>query len=182
MRPAEAPAQANGAGGGAAPAASALTQELLSLKQLDLDELRVRWRKLYRATPPAHLTRPLLLRMVAYKIQANAFGDLDRETARFLDRIAQQLRKGNSQKGIVPPVSEKGLLKPGTVLVREHAGVLHKVTVLECGFSWKGGSYKSLSEAARAITGTTWNGPRFFGLREDEKPPRPGDKSVEARP
>jgi hypothetical protein len=57
-------------------------------------------------------------------------------------------------------------LKPGALLVREHAGVQHRVTVVEAGFAWNGATYKSLSEIARAITGTNWNGPRFFGLRD----------------
>jgi hypothetical protein len=55
---------------------------------------------------------------------------------------------------------------PGVLLAREHAGVLHRVTVLEKGFAWQGRSYGSLSEIARLITGTRWNGPRFFGLRD----------------
>jgi hypothetical protein len=57
--------------------------------------------------------------------------------------------------------------------MREHAGTLHRVVVLEDGFSWKGATYRSLSEVARAITGTNWNGPRFFGLRDRPQPARP---------
>ena len=65
----------------------------------------------------------------------------------------------------VPPVPDRRGLKPGTILVREHAGVLHRVVVMENGFAWEGKTFRSLSEAAQAITGTNWNGPRFFGLR-----------------
>ena len=64
-----------------------------------------------------------------------------------------------------PPVPDRRGLKPGTILVREHAGVLHRVVVMENGFAWEGKTFRSLSEAAQAITGTNWNGPRFFGLR-----------------
>ncbi|MFN7321876.1 MAG: DUF2924 domain-containing protein [Methylobacterium sp.] len=62
-----------------------------------------------------------------------------------------------------PPLAR---FKPGTVLMREHAGEMHKVTVLDVGYGWNGLTYRSLSEVARAITGTSWNGPRFFGLRD----------------
>jgi hypothetical protein len=65
----------------------------------------------------------------------------------------------------VPPVSLDQRLKPGTLLIREFGGEMHRVTVVAGGFSWKGLTYTSLSEVARAITGTRWNGPRFFGLR-----------------
>jgi hypothetical protein len=173
----------SGGRGEAAPRpSSAPAEELAALPQLSLHELRVRWRKLHRTTPPPHLTRPLLLRMVAYKLQANALGDLDRETARFLDRVAQKLTKGARQKGLVPPVSEKGMLKAGAVLVREHDGALHRVTVLEAGFSWQDRTYRSLSEVARAITGTNWNGPRFFGLRDGPKTTRTSSAPEEAHP
>jgi len=147
------------------PADPHLDQELASLPGLSLDELRVRWRKLFRSTAPAHLPKFLLVRIVAYKLQAQANSDLDRETVRLLARIAREQKRA-AKKGIVPPISERGRLKPGTLLIREHGGVLHKVTVVEGGFSWGETTYGSLSEVARAITGTNWNGPRFFGLRD----------------
>ncbi|NBJ10948.1 DUF2924 domain-containing protein [Microvirga sp. SYSU G3D207] len=155
---------------GAAEAASFLTTnlqaELDRLDSLDLHELRIRWRRLYRSPAPAHLNRPLLVRMIAYKMQTNVFGDLDRETIRFLERIARQRKGGKPATRTVPAVPEKKTLKPGTVLVREHGGILHQVVVSDTGFRWNGAHFKSLSEVARAITGTSWNGPRFFGLRD----------------
>jgi Protein of unknown function (DUF2924) len=60
-------------------------------------------------------------------------------------------------------------LKPGTVLVREYQGARHTVTVVANGFVWREATYASLSTIAQAITGTNWNGPRFFGLRIDKK-------------
>jgi hypothetical protein len=153
--------------------AAVVSAEIARLSSLDLDELRVRWRRLFRKPAPPHLPRYLILRIIAYRIQANAFGDLDRETIRFLDQIAKQRRSGNRSKAIVRPVAQKRGLKPGTLLVREHDGELHRVMVMENGFAWKGGIYKSLSEVARAITGTNWNGPRFFGLRVTAKPADP---------
>ena len=72
------------------------------------------------------------------------------------------------------PEANKGRLQVGTLLAREHAGVLHRVTVVEGGFAWNGTVYPSLSEIARAITGTNWNGPRFFGLRDRTKASKAG--------
>ena len=172
----------------AAPAAAngpsddqrAVSAGIEALNSLDIHELRIRWRKLLRATAPAHLPRYLLLRIIAYRIQVNAFGDLDRETRRFLDSIGRELRKrrGNDSveakpaSALVPPVPAKRSLKPGTILAREHDGVLHRVMVTEDGFAWNGAAYRSLSEVARAVTGTNWNGPLFFGLRAKPKPER----------
>jgi hypothetical protein len=153
------------------PLLCALTieDEVASLDRLDVHALRIRWRKLFRSVAPPHLQRSLLLRIIAYRIQANAFGDLDGETVRFLDEIGRAHRERRSQGAKaplrIPPVNEKRSLKPGTLLVREHAGKLHEVKVESRGFAWNGTTYTSLSEVARAITGTRWNGPRFFGLR-----------------
>jgi hypothetical protein len=158
------------------PMLCALTieDEVASLDRLAVPALRIRWRKLFRSPAPPHLPRSLLLRIIAYRIQANAFGDLDRETVRLLDEIGRAHRERRSQGDkaplLVPPVDEKRSLKPGTLLVREHAGKLHEVKVETRGFAWNGTTYTSLSEVARAITGTRWNGPRFFGLRSK----RPG--------
>lgn len=141
--------------------------ELAALASADIHELRVRWRRLFRTKAPEHLSRTLLVRILSYRLQAEVYGDLDRESLRFLDRIARQLAAGSDKP--VPPVTETLSLKPGTVLIREYDGVLHQAMVTGDGYSWNGRSYRSLSEVARAITGTRWNGPRFFGLR-DRKP------------
>jgi hypothetical protein len=97
-----------------------------------------------------------------------------------LDRIAREREQRSASGELrrtkapppIPPVPEKRSLKPGTILVREHEGVLHQVTVVNGGFAWNETTYRSLSEVARAITGTNWNGPRFFGLRDKTKPSR----------
>jgi hypothetical protein len=150
-----------------------LAAEIEDLSRLDLDELRVRWRQRLRSAPPAHLSRSLVLRLLAYKLQARAFGDLDRETARALDRIERERvrrRSAGRAKPKAPPPIPPGpisrSLKPGTLLAREHGGQVHRVTVTAEGFAWNGAVYQSLSEIARRITGTRWNGPRFFGLRD----------------
>ena len=155
--------------------------EIARLEELDLHELRVRWRKLFRKKAPPHLSRFLVHRVLAYRIQANAYGDLDRETVRFLDQVARRRRTG--EKKAVPAVSGAplGRLRPGTVLAREHDGVVHQVTVVEAGFAWSGTTYDSLSAVARAITGTNWNGPRFFGLRHRAKREESSAERAEAR-
>jgi len=153
---------------------SALSRDLALLDGLDIHELRVRWRQRLRTTPPQALARPLLLRLLAYRMQAKALGDLDREAVTYLDRIAKDNARrrtaANRQKPKavppIPPVPKDRSLKPGTLLVREHAGNMHRVMVMADGYAWNGTVYTSLSEAARAITGTRWNGPRFFGLRD----------------
>jgi hypothetical protein len=165
-----------------------IAHEVAALKELDIHELRLRWRKLFRTTTPDHLPRYLLFRIIAYRIQANAFGDLDRETARYLDRIAKDYvrrreageTRSRKKPPPIPPVPDRRTLKRGTILAREHEGVLHRVIVVDGGFLWNETIYKSLSEVARAITGTNWNGPRFFGLR-DKKRSEPASLA-EARP
>ncbi|WP_237478303.1 DUF2924 domain-containing protein [Lichenibacterium dinghuense] len=156
-----------------------LAADLAALPGLDLDTLRALWRRRLRGTPPA-LARPLLVRLLAYRLQARAFGDLDPESARALDRVAKEgsrrRQAGEARSAAVPPVAPVPRptgLKPGTVLMREHGGETYHVTVVAGGFAWRGATYASLSEIARAITGTRWNGPRFFGLREPAK--RGGD-------
>ena len=161
----------------AAPAeagAAEVEQEIASLASLDLHQLRSRWRTLLRSAPPPNLPRPLLMRLLAYRVQARAFGDLDRETVRYLDRLARdharQRRQGEGRSKSPPAVAAVPLrhwLKPGTLLVREHGGEMHAVTVTEQGFAWRGSTHGSLSEIARLITGTNWSGPRFFGLRDE---------------
>ncbi|WP_457107619.1 DUF2924 domain-containing protein [Methylobacterium sp. P5_C11] len=152
--------------------------DLAQLAGLDLAGLRQRWRRMVGRPAPGHLPRPLLYRLLAYRIQAAAFGDLDRETARQLDRLGRGMtdepdrQAGGRAAEPIPPAAQAS--RPGTLLVREWQGSLQRVTVLEQGFAWGGRRYDSLSSVARAITGTNWNGPRFFGLRTQGKKKAPG--------
>ena len=142
--------------------ADGLGAEIGGLRDLDLAILRRRWRVVFGKKAPEHLPRSLLVRVLAYRIQARALGDLDRETVRLLDRLAKE-------KDAPATFPERATIKPGTLLVREWEGTLQRVMVLEEGFAWNGATYRSLSELARAITGTNWNGPRFFGLRDRKR-------------
>jgi hypothetical protein len=144
--------------------AAAIEAEVDQVRSLGIDALRKRWRMMFGATPPQGLTKDIIARMIAYRIQEEAFGGLDRETEKLLDRLARGEKPNELNRR----------LKAGTVLVREYQGERHTVTVVPDGFVWQDTTYSSLSTIARAITGTAWNGPRFFGLRV------PGDpKAVE---
>jgi hypothetical protein len=134
--------------------AGKVTEEVRALEALDLHDLRREWRKRY-GEPPKMRSRELLARLLAWRIQADAFGGLDPTTIRLL----------NSDR-VQPP---KPLLEPGTRLAREWQGRRYDVEILANGFRYGGTDYRSLSEIARAITGTRWNGLRFFGLREKAK-------------
>lgn len=115
------------------------------------------------------------IRLIAYRIPANAFGNLDKESVQLLRQIAEQRAMGKVGAGVPTleslNISSRGAkgLAPGTVIGREHGGTMHHVLVLADGFAWNGTTYRSLSEVAFAITGTRWNGLRFFGLKTGAK-------------
>ena len=143
-----------------------LKQEIEALESLDLDLLRKRWRSLMGRPAPTHLSKGLLIRILAYRHQINALGDLDRSTCAALqeasgETVAAETPNSRSLRSRSSAVS----LKPGTLLAREYGRVMHRVMVMEEGYSWNGKAFRSLSEVALGITGTKWNGPRFFGLR-----------------
>jgi hypothetical protein len=132
--------------------ATALDIELARVRRLGVDELRDLWRSMTHRSAPRALSRELLARLIGHRLQEQHIGKLNRALCQMLDRLA----KGEQ------PVRR---LKIGTVLVREHRDTLHEVMVVPGGFCWQGKTYASLSTVARCITGTSWNGPRFFGLR-----------------
>jgi hypothetical protein len=142
----------------------ALRAEIAGLPALDLSALRLRWRNETGRTAPAHLPKYLLLRMLAYRMQANVYGDLDAATVKMLDRVARQKKREAADRSAGVRRRPARTLKPGTILVREWEGALQRVTVLADGYAWNGKIFRSLSTTAKAITGTQWSGPRFFGL------------------
>ena len=138
---------------------------MAGLEGHDLNGLRRQWRAHLGGEPPAHLPHWLLMRVLAYRLQADAFGGLDKSIQRML--------RSNREEGIaVPfdrraPQTREGVgLKAGALLVREWKGQLERVMVLEDSFAWNGQTFGSLSQIAKAMTGTNWNGHRFFGLRQ----------------
>jgi hypothetical protein len=112
---------------------------------------------------PAHLPRHLLVRVLAHRLQTDQLGDLDDESRRLLDRSGSPEEAGQSA---VDSRRRSADIRPGTVLGREWNRRMQRVAVLADGFAWNGKTYPSLSQVAFAITGTRWNGPRFFGLRD----------------
>src|SRR5216684_2222999 len=123
---------------------------------------------LFQRTPPAHLTRHMLFAILAYRIQADRFGDLDHETKQVLDRTVAKETGPVTSARLASFDRKRTELTPGTVLVREWDRQSQRVMVMADGFAWNGQTYDSLSKVAFAITGTKWNGPRFFGLRHRE--------------
>ena len=142
--------------------------EIAHLRGLDLKGLRSRWQSVFRRPAPGHLTRHLLFAVIAYRLQADRFGDLDHATKQVLNRaIAKE--EGSVMSARLASFDQKRTeLTPGTVLVREWDRQSQRVVVMADGFAWNGQSYDSLSKVAFAITGTKWNGPRFFGLRDKQ--------------
>ena len=142
-----------------------LDRELAHLDQLNISALRSLWRARFRSVPPPIQSGDVLRRLIAWQIQVDAFGDCDEATLAKIRRLTRGSTNGATP---FPTVS----LKAGAILVREWRGVEHRVLVLDQGFEHKDKRYKSLSEVARAITGTHWSGPRFFGL-ESKRGPKP---------
>lgn len=130
----------------------AIYDEVRALERLDLYALRDEWRKRY-GEPPKLRSRELLGLQLAWKIQADAFGGLTPEVKAKL-RAPGKIKAGPQ-------------LMVGTRLMREWKGEPQVVLVTEAGLEWNGQTFKSLSAVARAITGIRWNGPRFFGLRDE---------------
>jgi hypothetical protein len=149
----------------AVPDRRALDNEIARLRGLDVGELRARWHTIFRRRAPPHLPRHLLFRILAYRLQADRLGNLDADSRRRLDRLGSG--SAESMDRLVADLNRaRTELRPGTLLTREWDGHLQRVTVLADGFVWNGKTYRSLSKVAFAITGSRWNGPRFFGLRD----------------
>lgn len=138
----------------------AVEAELDRLAVMPIAQLRVRYREVFRADPPRAFGPDLLRRSLAHRIQEKAYGGLSRSTQRLLDQMMKAFAAKPYGKIVLPR-----RIKSGSVLVREWKGRSHRVMVLADGFAYDGNTYGNLSEIAGLITGTRWNGPRFFGLR-----------------
>ncbi len=150
---AERRATANAPGG-----VSPLSDRLAVLAGLSLADLRLEWRRLYRAEPP-RLSRDIMMRAIAYRLQEIAHGGPSKVTQRRLMTLAAEFETSGR---IAPPPGPR--IKPGSRLVREWHGRTHTVCVTDDGFEFQGKTYRSLTKIARDITGAQWSGPRFFGL------------------
>jgi Protein of unknown function (DUF2924) len=141
---------------------------IAGLADLDAKGLRLQWRNYLGGSPPAHLPRWLLVRILAYQVQVAAIGGHDKATLRVI-RQPKGRTLGSAGSGPfetrIASTREGADLRVGALLVREWKGKLETVMVLEKGFAWNGKSYSSLSQIAKVMTSTAWNGHRFFGLR-----------------
>ena len=156
---------------------TSVEDEIAHLRGLDHKGLRSRWQSIFQRQAPAHLTRHLLFAVIAYRIQADRFGDIDHATRQVLDRTVAKEAEPAMSARLASFDQKRTELTPGTVLVRKWDRQSQRVMVMADGFAWNGQTYDSLSKVAFAITGTRWNGPRFFGLRDKD------DRSTtEARP
>ena len=143
---------------------AALGHEIAALRQTPPADLKERWRALYCTEPPRRISRDLLVRAVAYRIQEKALGGLKPATRRLLAKVTAAASAHRPMR-----VAPRPSLKSGTVLLREWHGVQHQVIVREDGIVFRGKPYKSLSEVAYRITGAKWSGPRFFGLKSNRQ-------------
>jgi Protein of unknown function (DUF2924) len=143
---------------GNASSSDPLAERLALLPTLSLGDLRLEWRRLYRADPP-RLSRDIMMRAIAYRLQEIAYGGLSKATQR---RLAT-LTSGFETNGTMAPAPIPRI-KPGSRLVREWHGRTHTVNVTDSGFEFEGKTYPSLTKIACIITGAQWSGPRFFGL------------------
>ena len=135
--------------------------QLAALPEKSTAELKTMWRELYDREPPA-FNKPFLVKRLAYRIQELAYGGLSaRAEAKLNELVEEEDRRVKGKQ----PVHKGDRLIAGTRLVREWQGMEHTATVLDDGFEYQGWRYKSLSAVARVITGTRWNGPLWFGLR-----------------
>ena len=130
-----------------------LEETLTEIGSLEYDALKSRYQEIFRREPPARLSLDMLRRVLAYKLQADWLGGLSPKVEKLLLSSSSPRALNGHRK-----------LEPGSQLVREWQGEMHVVEVFEGGYRWEGERYSSLSAVARAITGTRWSGPRFFGL------------------
>jgi hypothetical protein len=153
--------------------AESLDAALARTGEMNIEQLRVRWRETFGSDPPAAFSKDLLARAICHQLQEQAFGGLSASTGRLL------------RSRVKPGAERPRQIRVGSILIREHQGVVHEVLVVPGGFCWRDATYDSLSTIAKKITGTSWNGPRFFGLRpkkihNQEEDPTTDRASVES--
>jgi hypothetical protein len=150
----------------AVPPAECLDTELERIGGMNMGQLRAHWRETFASDPPSAFSKDLLARAICHRLQEQTFGGLSASTSRQLRALVNP--------GCEPPRR----LKVGSVLVREHQGLVHEVLVVPGGFSWQGRTHDSLSTIAKTITGTSWSGTRFFGLRSRKISDQEGDPTA----
>ena len=141
-----------------------ISTKLQELPRLPKPELLALWRELFAKPAHPRLRRKLMIPILAYRIQEQAYGGLKSSTHIRLQKLAANLEQNRKAPLLLTPQ-----LKPGTKLLRQFQDQMHEVLVADEGFEYRGKRYESLSEIARQITGTRWSGPLFFGLKKSQK-------------
>lgn len=144
----------------------AIPDELARLQAMPRDELHIVWRRHFHSPPPRRVSRDLMLRAIAYKLQERVHGGLSQAAKRALRDVSSATGREGANGSLIRAATA---LKPGVRLARDWGGKAHTVLVLEDGFDYRGQRYRSLSEIAKTITGAHWSGPRFFGLTRTGK-------------
>jgi Protein of unknown function (DUF2924) len=137
-----------------------VSQFIKNLPEMSKAALCQQWQKFFNNPAPDGIRKELMVRMLAYRIQEQAFGGLNPKIRRRLDQMAAAISKNPNTA-----VANLTRANPGTQLIRSWQGKTHTVTIEESGYQYLGRRYRSLSEIARHITGTQWSGPLFFGLK-----------------
>jgi hypothetical protein len=150
---------------------AAISKQIAQLYGLSRKELLDMWQELYRRAAPDGIRRELMVPFLAYRIQENAYGGLKPATRAELRRIARSLERSTAS----PELRIQPKIKSGTTILRQWRRETHEVLVTESGYEYRGASFKSLSQIARAITGTKWSGPLFFGLKKRSSIPGASD-------
>jgi len=151
-----------------------LESEIAALGGLSAHDLRIAWRRLHRDKPPRCMSRDLMIRSIAYRMQERAHGGLAPATRRRLRAVVGEIESKGTD-AFDPGIA----LKPGIRLVREWGRHMHTVIVREDGFDYDGERYRSLTKIATRITGAHWSGPRFFGIRKAASRPIPSETGHE---
>ena len=154
----------------AVPAAPDFRSRITALEHMNIADLQDAWRKAWGSTAPKGARNRFLKLGIAWKWQAEQFGGFGPELSRRLSALETRGTIGNADPDVeTGDVSKAARPTPGTRLIRDWHGERYEVHVTERGYLWRGQTYGSLSGVAKAITGVSWNGPKFFGLRENRK-------------
>lgn len=134
---------------------------LQELKSLSKEELLIKWFDVFKTPAPEHLSKPYLIKNISWKLE---FGGVPANVQKQIDNLVEKYVKTKSVSTNDIKKLQKFEVTAGTRFIREFKGEKHEVTALEKGFSYNGKRYKSLSAIANEITGTRWNGKKFFGV------------------
>jgi hypothetical protein len=143
-------------------------QRLNALRDLSKPALCKLWEELFEASPPPQLRADLMIPILAYRIQEQAFGALRATTRSRLRTLSVAFEKDAGSA-----IASAPTLRPGTRLVRQWRDQVHLVNVEANRYEYRGALYQSLSEIARLITGTRWSGPLFFGIKKEQTGSQP---------